>query len=95
MASPLNCTSNNFEKVALSRFRYLANCLKRDIKVFREPWGRSTVICIDFIDSPHSFPLTPEQMKMLTEATKELRLSYSVIFRVGKKILGWKKIDRD
>ena len=94
MASPLNCTSNNFEKVSLSRFRFLAKCLHQDIKVFREPWGRSTVICIDFMDCPHSFPLTPEQMGMLSEAIKELGLSCSVIFRVGKKILGWKKIDK-
>ncbi|MDJ0689799.1 MAG: hypothetical protein QNJ41_14950 [Xenococcaceae cyanobacterium MO_188.B32] len=95
MASPLNCTSSNFEKVSLSRFRLLANCLPQDSKIFREPWGRSTVICIDFIDCPHSFPLTPEQIGVITEVIKELGLSYSVIFRAGKKILGWKKIDRD
>ena len=95
MAFPLNCTSSNFEKVSLSRFRSLANCLPQNSKIFREPWGRSTVICIDFIDCPHLFPLTPEQIKVLHEAIEELGLSRSVIFRVGKKILGWKKIARD
>jgi len=95
MAFPLNCTSSNFEKVSLSRFRSLANCLPQNSKIFREPWGRSTVICIDFIDCPHLFPLTPEQIKVLNEAIEELGLSRSVIFRVGKKILGWKKIARD
>ena len=92
MAFPLNCTSNNFEKVSLSRFRLLASCLPQNSKIFREPWGCSTVICIDFINCPHLFPLTPEQISVLTEAVKELGLSHSVIFRVGQKILGWKKI---
>ena len=95
MESPLNCTSNNFEKVSLSRFRSLASGLPQDSQVFREPWGRSTVICIDFINCPHLFPLTSEQNQMLTEAIKELGLSHSILFRVGKKILGWKKIDRE
>lgn len=94
MESPLECTSTNFEKVSLSRFRSLVSCLPQDSKIFREPWGLSTVICIDFINCPHSFPLTPKQIKMLTEAIRELGLSHSVIFRVGKKILGWKKIER-
>ena len=95
MESPLDCTSTNFEKVSLSRFRSLVSCLPQDSKIFREPWGSSTVICIDFVNSPHSFPLAPEQIQVLTEGIKELGLSDSVIFRVGKKILGWKKIDKD
>ncbi|MGK7951096.1 MAG: hypothetical protein AB4368_20500 [Xenococcaceae cyanobacterium] len=94
MESPLDCTSTNFEKVSLSRFRSLVRCLPQDSKIFREPWGLSTVICIDFINCPHSFPLTPKQINMLTEAIQELGLSNSVIFRVGKKILGWKKIEK-
>ena len=95
MESPLDCTSTNLEKVALSRFRSLVSFLPQDSKIFREPWGRSTVICIDFITCPHLFPLTPKQTNILTEAIKELGLAHSVIFRIGKKILGWKKIDRD
>ena len=94
MGSPLDCTSANFEKVSLSRFRSLSSYLPQDSKIFREPWGRSTVICIDFIDCPHLFPLTPKQTNNLTEAIQQLGLAHSVIFRVGKKILGWKKIER-
>ena len=92
MESPLDCTSTNFEKIALSRFCSLVKCLPHNITIFREPWGVSTVICIDFINCPQSFPLTPKQIKLLTEAIEKLGLSNSVIFRVGKKILGWKKV---
>lgn len=94
MESRLDCTSTNFEKISLSRFRSIVNCLPQASKIFREPWGRSTVICIDFVDCPNLFPLTPKQIEMLTEAIRELGLSPSVIFRVDKKILGWKKIER-
>lgn len=94
MESHLDCTSTNFEKVSLARFRLIAGCLPQDSKIFREPWGRSTVLCIDFVDCPNLFPLAPEQIEMITEAIRELALSPSIIFRAGKKIMGWKKIEK-
>lgn len=93
MESPLNSTSNNFEKVALDKFRSLALCLPRHTKVFREPWGRSTVLCIDFENCPQLFPLNREQINLLATAIEELGLANSVIFRIGSKIMGWKKLE--
>lgn len=93
MESPLNCTSANFEKVALQRFRSLATCLPEKIKVFREPWGRSTVLCLDFINCPHLYPVVQEQTHLLAIAVEQLGLANSVIFRIDKKIMGWTRID--
>ena len=92
MESPLNYTSTNFEKAALSKLRSLVNCLPQNSKISREPWGRSTILCIDFADCPHLFSFTPEQMQLLTEAIRELGLANSVIFRIGSKIMGWKNL---
>ena len=92
MESPHNCTSANFEQVALSRFRAIAAFLPHDSKIFREPWGRSTVLCIDFANCPHLFSVDKEQARLLREAIVTLGLASSVIFRIGNKIVGWKKM---
>ena len=92
MESPLNCTSTNFEQAALTRFRPLAVFLPQDSKIFREPWGRSTVICIDFENCPHLFSVDEEQVHLLSEAIAKLGLANSIIFRIGSKIVGWKKM---
>jgi hypothetical protein len=92
MESPLNCTSTDFEQVALDKFRSLVGCLPQDTKISREPWGRSTVLCIDFKNCPHLFNVDQEQTRLLTQAIHELGLANSVIFRIGSKIVGWKKM---
>jgi len=92
MESPLNCTSANFEQVALSKFKAIATFLPQDSRVFREPWGRSTVLCIDFANCPHLFSIDQEQALLLGEAIAKLGLASSVIFRIGSKIVGWKKM---
>jgi hypothetical protein len=93
MESPLNCTSANFEQVALARFRSLATFLPQDSKIFREPWGRSTVLCIDFANCPHLFNIDQEQAYLLSKAIATLGLANSIIFRIGSKIVGWKKLN--
>ena len=92
MESPLNCTSANFEQVALNKFRALAAFLPQDSKIFREPWGRSTVLCIDFANCPHLFNVDEKQARLLGDAIAKLGLASSVIFRIGSKIVGWKKM---
>ncbi len=92
MESPLNYTSANFEQLALTRFRTLVTFLPQDVEVFREPWGRSTVLCIDFANCPHLFSVDQEQAKLLSNAIAQLGLTTSVIFRIGSKIVGWKKL---
>jgi len=92
MKSPTTCTSANFELVALNRFRSLAASLPQDTKISREPWGRSTVLCIDFANCPHLFSVDQEQGRLLSDAIAQLGLTNSVIFRIGSKIVGWKKM---
>lgn len=92
MESPLNCTSSNFEQAALTKFRSLVAFLPQDSRIFREPWGRSTVLCIDFENCPHLFSVDQEQAQLLSEAIDQLGLANSIIFRIGSKIVGWKKM---
>lgn len=92
MESPLNCTSADFELVALSKFRSLVTFLPSDAKISREPWGRSTVLCIDFANCPHLFNVDQKQAELLSDAIAQLGLTSSVIFRIGNKIVGWKKM---
>lgn len=92
MESPLDCTSTNFEKVALARFHSLTPYLPTLIKISREPWGRFTVLSMDFQDCPLYFPLSQEQNTNLLQAMEQLGLSKSIIFRIGNKILGWQKV---
>ncbi|AFZ37882.1 hypothetical protein Sta7437_4414 [Stanieria cyanosphaera PCC 7437] len=95
MESPLDCTSANFEKVAISRFRSLVKELPETMKVFREPWGCSTVICLDCENCPQWCSYLQENSSFLVQAVIKLGLANSIIFRMGKKTLGWIRIDRD
>ena len=92
MESPLNYTSANFEQAALTRFRSLVTFLPQDSKICREPWGRSTVLCINFENCPHLFSIDREQTRLLSQAIASLSLADSIIFRIGSKIVGWKKV---
>ena len=94
MESPLNCTSAELEKEVLVRFKMLTGNFLGKSRIFREPWGNSTVLCIDFESIPYLFPLTREQTHILSLALKQLGLANSVIFRTNNRVLGWKKLDR-
>jgi hypothetical protein len=91
--SPLNCTSANFERIAIKRFRALATCVPRASKVFREPWDCSTVLCIDFENCPNLLQTTKEKADLLVIAAQTLGLANSLIFRIGKKTVSWEKIN--
>jgi hypothetical protein len=95
MESPLDCTSANFEKVALSRFRSLVKDFPEAIKVFREPWGCSTVICLDCENCPHLCSYLQENAELFVQAVSKLGLADSIIFRMGRKTLGWTRIEGD
>ncbi len=89
---PLDCTSADFEQAALAKFRSSVSFLPQDSKIFRESWGRSTVLCFDFVNCPHLFDVNQEQARSLSQAIINLGLADSMIFRMGSKILGWKKV---
>ena len=92
MESPLNYTSANFEQAALTKFRSLVTFLPQNSKISREPWDRSTVLCINFENCPHLFSVNQEQIRLLSQAIASLSLADSIIFRIGEKIVGWKKV---
>lgn len=95
MESPLNCTSTEFEQAALSKLRFLVPFLPQDSKIFREPWGRSTVLCFDFSSCPHLFSVDQDQYRQISLAIYKLGLANSMMFRMGSKILGWKKVSSE
>ena len=92
MELPPNCTSTDFERAALAKLRSEVTFLPHDSKIFREPWGRSTVLCFDFSNCPHLFSVDQEQTRLLSQAIANLGMADSMIFRLGNKIVGWKKV---
>ena len=91
--SSSQCTSSEFEKSAISRFYSLVNFLPKGCKVFREPWGNSTILCLDFEDCPSSIEIVKEKTPLLIDAILELGLTESsIIFRIGNKLKGWRRI---
>ena len=87
-----NYNSSDFERAALAKFRSLVTFLPQDSKIFREPWGRSTVLCLDFGDCPHLFSVDREQARSLSQAISRLGLADSMTFRIGSKIVGWTRV---
>ncbi|TVQ42918.1 MAG: hypothetical protein EA365_13760 [Gloeocapsa sp. DLM2.Bin57] len=84
-----NCTSQNFEKVAIQRFRTLAMCIPQDCRVFREPWGCSTVVCLDFQACPSELAETKNEGNLILAAAKHLGLANSITFKIGNQVIGW------
>ena len=87
-----NDTSAALEKVAISRFRSLLAFLPEDCRVFREKWGDSTAICLDFANCPELLNNAREQSFLLLLVANYLGLASSIIFRIERKVLGWKTI---
>lgn len=94
MESPLNYTSTDFEQAALTKLRSLVPFLPQDSKIFREPWGRSTILCFDFASCPHLFNVNQDQTRIISQAVMQLGLANSIMFRMGSKIIGWKQIEQ-
>ncbi|MEL6439486.1 MAG: hypothetical protein AAFQ80_09565 [Cyanobacteria bacterium J06621_8] len=92
MESSSNCTCADFEQAAMSKLRSLVPLLSQDSKIFREPWGSSTVICFDFSRCPHLYSINQDQTKVISQAIIKLGLANSMIFRLGNKTIGWSKV---
>ena len=87
--SLLKSTGADFEKAALNRFRSLAGFIPQNCEVYREPWGRSTVVCINFEACLNHLEVTRPKAPLLLAVAQQLGLSDSVIFKVGNTIKGW------
>ena len=87
-----NYSSDQFEQVAIERFRLLVNCLPLNCKIFREPWDSSTVLCLDFRACPYFLEITKEKSDLLLNVVKDLGLAKSIIFRLGNQVKGWRAV---
>lgn len=87
--SPINCTSAEFEKEAIARFRTIATYLPQDCQIYREPWNRSTVLCLDFAPCPLFLENVKGKSHLLVAAAKHLGLANSAIFKIGNSVRGW------
>lgn len=91
-SSSLDYTSNEFEKIAINRFRSLVGLIPAECEVFREPWDSSTVLCLDFKACPYFLEIIKEDSDLLLNVVKDLGLAKSIIFRLGNKVRGWRRI---
>ena len=87
---PFDGTSAELERVAIDRYRHLVSFLPPDCLLFREPWGRSTVLCLDFNHCSFWLPAIQMKSQTLLEAAEYLGLANALIFRVGRKFIGLK-----
>ena len=89
---PLKSTSIDFEKAALDRFRFLANCLPQACQTSREPWDGSTVLCLNFESCPQLLEKARQNRHLLIAVVQQLGLAHALIFKVGTKVQGWTAI---
>ncbi len=89
---PFKCTSQELEKAAINRFRTLISSLPPQCQIFREPWNHSTVVCLDFVQCPHLLDNLKDIEPYLVEGVQALGLGNAIVFRLGKKLMGWKNI---
>ena len=89
---PFGCTSSELEKAVIKRFRTHLGSLPSQCNIFRETWNNSTVICLDFVQCPHLLDSLKDMEPFLIEGVQSLGLGNAVVFRLGKKLMGWKNI---
>ncbi len=89
---PFKCTSSELEKVAINRFRTRIGLLPSQCQVFREPWNHSTVLCLDFVQCPQFLDSLEDIEPSLIQGVQALGLGNAIVFRLGKKLMGWKTI---
>ncbi|MEL4894876.1 hypothetical protein [Crocosphaera sp. Alani8] len=89
---PFKCTSSELEKEVLNRFRTKIGFLPSQCQIFREPWNHSTVICLDFVQCPHLLDSLKDMEPSLIEVSQTLGLGNALVFRLGRKLMGWKNI---
>ncbi|HAC63046.1 MAG TPA: hypothetical protein DCF68_05780 [Cyanothece sp. UBA12306] len=89
---PFNYTSADLEKAAIYRLRSLVRSLPSQCQIFREPWDSSTVVCLDFVECPDLLDQILSQEESLIKGIQSLGLANTIVFRLGKKLMGWKVI---
>lgn len=89
--SSFDCTSADFEKAALQRFRSLVPFVPQDCQVFREPWEATTVVCLDFANCPDLLEATSQKSDLLIQSARKLGLGNAVIFRISNRLMGWRR----
>jgi hypothetical protein len=90
MANPnsfANNTSSHLETIAISRYRQLMSCLPPECQVFREIWGDSTILCLDFVECREQLEPTLTQAWLLLSGLEYLGLGKGIIFKVKQKII--------
>jgi hypothetical protein len=85
-------TSAYLEKVVLERFRSLLGFLPTQCKIYREVWGQTTALCLDFQACREQIKQILPQTVVIIETSHDLALANAIVFRCGHKILGWKTI---
>ena len=90
--SPLDCSSSHLERVAIERFRQLNPDLPASCVIFREPWERSTVLCLDLAACIDRMDEILDRGDDLSRTLHDLGLGRAIIFRIGSKLVGWREV---
>jgi hypothetical protein len=88
--SPLKYSSADLEIEAINRFRSLSPFLPRECRVFRQLEGRSTSLCLDFTNCPQELENPeelPELAMLLALSSHYLGLSYSILLKIGDRVI--------
>jgi hypothetical protein len=80
------------EKAALDRFRSLAPFVPDNCSIYRQTWEFSTVLCLDFIDRLEGLAIARDHVENLIATARELGLGHAIIFKMGNKIIEWRKV---
>ena len=96
--SPLNYRSIDLEKEVIKRFRILVPFLSPQCRVFRELNGRSPVLCLDFAACPQELQMNKKEWQefalLLALSCHYLGLANSLVFKNGKRVLGWMTLEQ-
>jgi len=90
--SALNFTSKAFETEILNRFRVIVGILPSDCKLFREPWGSSTVLALDFSACLYHLEIVKENSATLLDNLERLGMGKSIIFRNGSHVKAFRHV---
>lgn len=89
--SPLNYTSFDLEREAISRFRSLAPFLPPECRIFRKIEQNSPVLCLDFTACPQELVVNRKELEewafLLALSSHYLGLASSIVFKIDNQVI--------
>ena len=93
--SPIAGFSEELEQEAINRFRQLTAVVPLNCHIFRRIDDRVITLYLDFRACPQELSVILKNYTLLARVSHQLGLANSLVFTLGKRIIGWTNLTKN